>query len=85
MKIDKKEILSKVIIILFLMCILVRDIFEIKIPLIVLTLIWCTGLIIWREEKKFVFTVSAIICFASSISITLPILFFLFKIGRAHV
>ena len=73
----KQQLISKLIVFFFLFLIFARDILGLGIPLIVLTLVWCIGLLVWNDDERAAFTVAATICFANSVSITIPIFAFL--------
>lgn len=71
------SIISKIVVGVFLAMILARDIFGLGIPLIAFTAVWIVGLLVWDVSECAAYTTAATICFANSISITVPIFAFI--------
>ena len=61
---------------LFLILSLAKDQFNASVPLIVYTVIWLTIIVASSVERAAAFTVCSTICFASSLSVTIPIAVF---------
>ena len=75
---SKENIKSyKFVVSIFFIMVFLRDVIGVSIPLIAFTAVWMFVIFAFDIEKATAFTVSSTICFASSISITIPIAVFI--------
>ncbi len=83
----KHRIISNSVIAIFLFLIFARDVIRIGVPLIVFSILWIFGLLIWNDNEAAAYTTAATVCFANSISITIPIFVYiaLFIIRRKRI
>ena len=76
LRIQKGKI-SVVLVILFLLLLAVKDFMGMSIPGIVFTVLWMLILLLADESTSTAFTLSSVICFASTLSITIPCVFYI--------
>lgn len=66
------------LVIIFLLLLTAKDFIGISIPGIVFTALWMMILLFADEDTSTAFTLSSVICFASTLSITIPCVFYIF-------
>ena len=77
MKVSNKEYFIKLLCVVFYLMILGRDIIGFNIPSILYSLVWILIILISDECFSTAFTVASVVWFASTLSITIPIYFYL--------
>ncbi len=73
------KLLGNLLILLFFILLTLKDFLKISIPELAFTFVWLALLLIADQNTTAAFSLSVVICFASTISITIPIAFFIVK------